>query len=130
MVFERPENMKNDKDIKLSTDAFKKALENEVTSDSYVLRLFVSGMTPNSLRAIENIKNVCQTSLKGRYTLEIIDVYQQPELAKSEQIIAAPTLLKKLPLPLKKFIGDLSSSEKILIGLNLLPNVSKDPESR
>ncbi|MGB8427508.1 MAG: circadian clock KaiB family protein [Desulfobacterales bacterium] len=122
--------MENDNDIKLSTDAFEKSLENEVDSDNYVLRLFVSGMTPNSLKAIENIKNVCQKNLKGRYTLEIIDIYQQPELAKSEQIIAAPTLLRKLPVPLRKFIGDLSDSERILIGLNLLPNASKDPASR
>ncbi|MFZ0725592.1 MAG: circadian clock KaiB family protein [Desulfobacterales bacterium] len=122
--------MENDNDIKLSTDAFEKSLENEVDSDNYVLRLFVSGMTPNSLKAIENIKNVCQKNLKGRYTLEIIDIYQQPELAKSEQIIAAPTLLRKLPVPLRKFIGDLSDSERILIGLNLLSNASKDPASR
>ena len=87
--------------------------------EKYELRLFVTGVTPRSTLAIANIKAICEEHLKGRYALEVIDIYQQPELAKKEQIIAAPTLIKTLPLPLRKFIGDLSSKERILIGLDL-----------
>ena len=85
----------------------------------YVLRLYVTGTTPNSIRAIKNLQELCKSHLKGRYQLEVIDIYQQPALAKGEQIIAAPTLVKKLPLPLRRFIGDLSNTEKILLGLDL-----------
>lgn len=87
----------------------------------YVLSLFISGVTPKSTRAIMNIKEICEEYLKGRYELEVVDIYQQPELAKGEQIIAIPTLLKKLPLPLRKFIGDMSKTEKILVGLDIKP---------
>ena len=90
-------------------------------NDSYVLRLFITGATPNSSRAIANLKEICETYLKGRYELEIIDVYQQPALAKREQIIAAPTLIKHLPQPLRRFIGDMSQTDKLLIGLDLQP---------
>jgi len=86
---------------------------------NYVLRLYVSGMTPNSLKAIENVRKICAEHLEGRYQLEIIDIYQQPIFAKEGQIIAAPTLVKKLPPPLRKFIGDLSQTEKILLGLDI-----------
>ena len=85
----------------------------------YVLKLFITGMTPNSKRAVENIKNICEEYLKGRYELEIVDIYQQPELVKDDQIIAIPTLVKSLPAPFRKLIGDMSNKEKILIGLNL-----------
>lgn len=87
----------------------------------YILRLYVTGTTPNSRRAIENVRKICEEHLQGRYELEIIDIYQQPELAKEGQIVAAPTLIKKLPLPLRKFIGDMSKTEKILLGLELRP---------
>ncbi len=87
----------------------------------YVLRLYIAGATPKSTRAIVNIKKICEEYLKGRYELKVVDIYQQPVLAKGEQIIAAPTLLKKLPLPLRKFIGDMSNTEKILVGLDLRP---------
>lgn len=76
-------------------------------------------MTPGSLKAIANIKKICEEHLQGRYELEIIDIYLRPVLAQDEQIIAAPTLIKKLPLPLRKFIGDMSQTEKILLGLDL-----------
>jgi circadian clock protein KaiB len=76
-------------------------------------------MTPKSTRAISNIKKICEEHLNGRYDLQVIDIYQQPTLAKGEQIIAAPTLIKRLPLPLRKFIGDMSNTEKILLGLDL-----------
>ena len=87
----------------------------------YVLRLYVAGTTPKSVRAIENIKRICDEFLKGRYDLEVVDIYQQPVLAKGEQIIAAPTLIKKLPLPLRRFIGDMSATERIIVGLDLRP---------
>jgi circadian clock protein KaiB len=87
--------------------------------EKYVLRLYVTGMTPKSTRAISNIKKICEEHLNGRYDLQVIDIYQQPTLAKGEQIIAAPTLIKRLPLPLRKFIGDMSNTEKILLGLDL-----------
>lgn len=113
--------MKEEPEIKRATEAFEKAVQKK---GYYVLKLFVSGMTPSSLRAIQNIRDICQQHLKGHYELEVVDIYQQPELSKREQIIAAPTLVKKLPEPLRQFIGDLSDTEKILVGLNLIP---KDP---
>jgi circadian clock protein KaiB len=78
-------------------------------------------MTPKSTRAIQNIKKICDEELKGRCDLEVIDIYQRPVLAEGEQIIATPTLVKKLPLPLRRFIGDLSDTEKIILGLDLRP---------
>jgi len=85
----------------------------------YVLRLYVAGTTSKSIRAVANIKEICETSLKNRYDLEVIDIYQQPVLVKGQQIIAAPTLVKQLPLPLRKFIGDMSDTQRILVGLDL-----------
>ena len=87
-----------------------------------MLRLYVTGMTPKSIRAVENVRTICEEHLHGRYQLEVIDVYQQPTLAKGEQIIAAPTLIKKLPLPLRKIIGDMSNTERVLLGLDLRPS--------
>ena len=89
--------------------------------ENYCLRLYVTGTTPKSIRAITNIKRICETHLKDHYTLEVVDIYQQPVLAKGEQIIAAPTLIKKLPLPSRKFIGDMTDSARILAGLELRP---------
>lgn len=87
----------------------------------FILRLYVAGTTPNSQRAIENVRKFCEEHLIGHYELEIIDIYQQPTLAKEGQIVAAPTLVKILPLPLRKFTGDMSKTEKILLGLELRP---------
>ena len=87
----------------------------------YVLRLYVSGLTPKSRRAIENIKKICEEDLEGRFELEIVDIYQRPDLAVDEQVIAAPTLIKELPLPLRRVIGDLSDKERIVVGLDLHP---------
>jgi circadian clock protein KaiB len=81
--------------------------------------LYVTGTTPASVRAVANIKSICEEHLKGRYELEVIDLYQQPVLAKGEQIIAAPTLIKKLPLPLRRIIGDMSDTERVLVGMDL-----------
>ena len=86
----------------------------------YVLRLYVSCMTTNSLRAIENVRKICAEYLAGRCQMEIIDIYQQPALAKERQIVAAPTLVKELPLPMRRFIGDMSQSERILQGLDVI----------
>src|SRR3990170_249932 len=88
-------------------------------SARYVLRLYVTGTTRNSERAIVNIRKICEEHLQGRYDLEIVDISQHPMLAEGEQIIAAPTLIKKLPLPLRRFIGDMSRTERILLGLDL-----------
>jgi circadian clock protein KaiB len=85
----------------------------------YVLRLYVAGATPASQRAIENIKTLCDQHLKGRNELEVIDIYQQPELAQGVQIVAAPTLAKSLPLPLRRFIGVMSKTERLLLGLGV-----------
>jgi circadian clock protein KaiB len=85
----------------------------------YVLRLYVTGSTPHSRRAITNIRELCEKYLGGRYDLEVIDISQNPALAEGEQIIAAPTLIKSLPLPLRRFIGDMSHTERILLGLDL-----------
>ncbi len=91
----------------------------KIGAETYVLRLYVSGTTPRSVLAITNIKRICDEYLRGRCDLEVVDIYQQPAVAKSEQIIAAPTLIKKHPLPLRKFIGDLNDQEKVLLGLDL-----------
>jgi circadian clock protein KaiB len=88
-------------------------------SKDYVLRLYVAGLTPHSRTAIASITAICEEFLQGRYDLEVIDVYQRPVLAREEQIIATPTLVKKLPAPLRRFIGDLSAREKVLVGLDL-----------
>lgn len=84
-----------------------------------MLRLYIAGVSLRSSHAIENIKKICEEHLKGRYELEVIDIYQHPELAERAQVIAVPTLIKKLPPPLRKFIGDLNDTEKILVGLDL-----------
>ena len=88
-------------------------------SERWVLRLFVSGLTQRSIHAVETIRAICEEHLPGRYELEVIDIYQQPVLTKGEQIIAAPTLIKKLPLPIRRIIGDLSNTERVLVGLDL-----------
>ncbi len=85
----------------------------------YVLRLFVSGMTPRSAEALATIKAICEQHLEGRYELEVVDIYLRPDLASDDQIIAVPTLVKRLPAPLRRFIGDLSDRERVLIGLGL-----------
>jgi circadian clock protein KaiB len=87
--------------------------------ERYLLRLYVTGMTSRSERAVRNLQGICDEYLKGRYDLEVIDIYQQPVLAKGEQIIAAPTLIKKLPLPMRRIIGDMSNRERVLVGLDL-----------
>jgi len=108
---------------KTSTEEFEEAATKRDPT-KYVLRLYVTGMTPRSTRAITNVKKICDEYLEGRYELEVIDIYQQPALARGEQIIATPTLIKKLPLPLQKLIGDMSDMEKVLVGIDLKPRNS------
>jgi circadian clock protein KaiB len=90
----------------------------------YVLRLYITGSTPKSTRAIHNLIKMCQEHLAGRYELEVIDIYQQPELAQIEDIIAVPTLLKRQPLPVQKVLGDLSNEQQLVSGLDLPPRLA------
>jgi circadian clock protein KaiB len=101
-----------------TTEQFEKAVS-RLAEGKYVLCLYIAGMTPNSARAISNLKKICEEHLAGQYDLNVIDVYRRPTLAKGEQIIAAPTLIKKLPLPMRKLIGDMSDKGKVLIGLDI-----------
>jgi circadian clock protein KaiB len=96
-----------------------KIKDKEAEVEKYILRLFISGILPNSVRSVINVKNICEKYLKDRYELEIIDIYQQPDLAFSEDIIAIPVLIKKFPLPEVKMIGDLSDTGKVLNGLGI-----------
>jgi circadian clock protein KaiB len=85
----------------------------------YVLTLYVASLTPRSVAAIQSVKEVCERHLRGRYSLEIVDIYECPSLAKGEQIVAAPTLIKRLPLPLRRLIGDMADEHRVLVGLDL-----------
>ena len=89
-------------------------------TEEYVLRLFVTGMTARSSRAVNNLRAICDEHLDGHYDLEVIDIYQQPVLTKGEQIVAAPTLIKKSPLPMRRIIGDMSNRDGVLLGLDLV----------
>lgn len=110
--------MSND-EPKSTKERFEKALA-ESKKAKYVLRLYIAGLTPKSTRALEKIRAVCDRNLAGRYSLEVIDIYQQPELARQEQILATPTLIKTLPPPLQRIIGEMSDSENLL-GLDVKP---------
>jgi circadian clock protein KaiB len=90
-------------------------------SDAVVLRLYVAGQTPKSMAAFANLKNICQEHLAGRYKIEVVDLLENPHLARGDQILAIPTLVRKLPAPVRKIIDDLSDTERVLIGLDLLP---------
>jgi circadian clock protein KaiB len=108
-----------DKKIQNKLEEFEEALETRKKDGKYILRLFIAGINPKSIKAIENLKGICEEYLDDQYELEIIDIYQQPIFAKEGQIVAAPTLIKELPLPIRRFVGDLSDKEKILLGLDL-----------
>ncbi len=95
-------------------------------TERYVLKLYVSGATPRSTQAIAAIRAICERHLDGRYDLEVIDIYQQPELAFSNDIVAVPTLIKELPAPLRQWVGDLSKQERVLVGLGLIPKKPAD----
>lgn len=89
-------------------------------ADRYILRLYVTGLTPRSSRAITNLKAICDEYLDGRYDLDVVDIYQQPDLAQRNQIIAAPTLIKQLPLPMRRIIGDMSDRDRVIVSLDLI----------
>lgn len=101
-----------------STEDFERLLQRS-GNEKYVLRLYVTGMTPRSTDAVSRIKSICEEHLKGRYELDVIDIYQQSTSIQDEQIVATPTLIKKLPLPLRRLVGDLSNKDRVLIGLDL-----------
>lgn len=112
----------------LSTDLeIFEAASIERSNARYILKLYITGTTPRSTQAIVNIRKICEEHLQGRYDLEVVDISQNPTLAEGEQIIAAPTLIKKLPHPLRRFIGDMSQTERILLGLDLLKVENKPP---
>lgn len=87
--------------------------------DKWVLRLYVAGQTPKCVTAFMNLKKICEVELKGKYTIEVIDLLQHPQLSKDDQILAIPTLVRKLPVPVRKIIGDLSNTERVLVGLDI-----------
>ncbi|MDD1676624.1 MAG: circadian clock KaiB family protein [Methanomicrobiales archaeon] len=102
------------------TEEFEAALRNKDT-DHYVLRLYIAGNNLRSQTAVENVKKICEEHLKGRYELEVIDIYQDQSKNPVDLVLAAPTLIKKLPLPLRRIIGDMTKKDKVLVGLDLLP---------
>ena len=105
---------------KQTIEAFEEALEERaVRRAKYILRLYVTGSSHRSLQAVYNLKKICEVYLPDDYDLEVIDIYKDPGAAREEQIIAAPTLVKKLPQPIRKFVGDMSNTQKILVGLDL-----------
>ena len=110
----------SEKLIETTLESLTKASQ-EADNQPYVLRLYIAGLTPRSQEAVRAITGVCEEHLAGRYDLEVIDLYQNPVLAKGEQIIAAPTLIKQLPLPLRKIIGNMADKDKVLVGLDLRP---------
>jgi circadian clock protein KaiB len=98
----------------------------KLSGSRYVLRLYIAGLTTRSATAIRNIRKICDQHLKDRCTLEVIDIYEHPTLARDEQIIAAPTLIKQFPLPRRRLIGDMANSDRVLVGLD----IRADKESR
>lgn len=99
----------------------------KAAASRYILKLYVAGQSPKSVNAITNIKRICEENLKGRYDLDVIDLYQQPQLAQGEQIIALPTLTRKLPSPLRRIIGDMSNTERVLVGLDIPSKATNKP---
>jgi circadian clock protein KaiB len=97
-------------------------------ADRWELRLYVAGQSPKSMTAFANLKRICDEHLEGRYIIDVIDLLQQPQLAAGDQIVAIPTLVRKLPEPLCKIVGDLSNTERALVGLQLRPAFTKQPE--
>jgi circadian clock protein KaiB len=102
------------------TDFFDKD-DGELETDFWNLRLYVAGQTPKSIKALDNLKRICEQHLAGKYTIEVVDLTIKPQLAKGDQILALPTLVRKLPEPIRKIIGDLSNTERVLVGLDLRP---------
>lgn len=98
----------------------RKEQQAKARSDEWVLRLYVAGQTPKSVTAFNNLKLICEEQLKGKYHIEVVDLLKNPKLARHDQILAVPTLVRKLPLPARNIIGDLSNTERVLVGLDLI----------
>ncbi|MEO6567210.1 MAG: circadian clock KaiB family protein [Opitutaceae bacterium] len=111
----RPQRKRSHK----TTAEFERLLREAKGTKKYVLRLYITGSSPRSSQAITNIRSLCEEHLAGRYELEVVDIYQQPGEAAGNQIIAAPTLVKEQPVPLRRMVGDLSNRERVLVGLDL-----------
>lgn len=104
--------------MKSNTDSPKKSA-GQNTKDVWILRLYVAGQTPKCVTAFRNLKKICEVELKGKYFIEVIDLFENPQLSKDDQILAIPTLVRKLPVPVRKIIGDLSNTERVLVGLDI-----------
>ncbi len=104
-----------------ATTARKTRAPRRQTREAWNLRLYVAGQTPRAITALENLKRICEEHLAGLYSIEVIDLLKNPQLARGDQIIAVPTLVRKLPVPVRKIIGDLSNTERVLVGLDLRP---------
>jgi circadian clock protein KaiB len=101
--------------------AEKKPPQNESDNEKWELRLYVAGQTPKSIRAFANLKKFCEEHVSGKYSIEIIDLLKNPKLARGDQIVAIPTLVRKVPQPIRKIIGDLSNTERVIVGLDIRP---------
>jgi circadian clock protein KaiB len=106
-----------------SSAEFERLLQQASNGQRFVLRLYVTGSTVRSSQAVANVRSLCEEYLPGRYDLEVVDIYQQPGEAAKDQVIAAPTLIKELPMPVKRLIGDLSDRDKVIVGLNLTSGI-------
>jgi circadian clock protein KaiB len=109
------------KQMKMSPEKRIKEKSDSKVNDMYILRLYVAGKTPKALTAFSNLQKICEEQLKGKYSIEVIDLLINPQLGAEDQILALPTLVRKLPVPVRKIIGDLSNTERVLVGLDLLP---------
>ena len=101
------------------------AAQTERREEKYIFRLYVAGSTPQSSRAIKNLKAICETHLEGHYALTVVDLYAQPERARGDQIVVAPTLVRQMPLPVRRVVGDLSNTDRVLVALDLSPALSR-----
>jgi circadian clock protein KaiB len=109
------------KQMDMNSDKVTKETSKSIESEKWILRLYVAGPTPKAITAFANLKKICEEQLKGKYSIEVIDLMKNPQLGAADQIFALPTLVRKLPVPVRKIIGDLSDTERVLIGLDLLP---------
>jgi circadian clock protein KaiB len=107
--------------MKKKSSTKKRAPAKRSRSDFWRLRLYIAGQTPNSIAALANLKKICEDQLQGKYRIEVVDLLKRPQLAKGDQIIAIPTLVRRLPPPVKKIIGNLSKTESVVVGLDLQP---------
>ena len=103
------------------SSARKRRPAKSTASDFWRLRLYIAGQTPNSIAAIDNLKKICEDKLRGKYRIEVVDLLEKPQLAKGDQIVAIPTLVRRLPPPVKNIIGNLSKTESVIVGLDLQP---------